>query len=111
MAKAIKVIRTFKHADGVYPVEYPEDETFQVVPSNPVAGQISERGAEVALQEGWAKEVAPPAGAAAAPGDGPNATESAIEKAAALGVDLSAVTGSGAGGRILVRDVEAAAKK
>lgn len=41
----------------------------------------------------------------------PEATEAAEEKAAELGVDLSEVEGSGADGRILVSDVEAAAEE
>ena len=37
---------------------------------------------------------------------GPAATESALEMAAAYGVDLSEVTGTGANGRITKADVE-----
>lgn len=37
-----------------------------------------------------------------------DATPAAVELAAELGVDLSNVSGSGAGGRILVKDIEAA---
>lgn len=38
-----------------------------------------------------------------------SATKGALEAAAALGVDLSTVTGTGAGGKITKGDVEAAA--
>jgi pyruvate/2-oxoglutarate dehydrogenase complex dihydrolipoamide acyltransferase (E2) component len=38
-------------------------------------------------------------------GSGPAATRAAREKAQQLGLDLSAVEGTGAGGRVLVRDV------
>lgn len=41
----------------------------------------------------------------------PLATEKALEVAAEHGIDLSAVEGTGADGRILVRDVEALVKK
>jgi pyruvate/2-oxoglutarate dehydrogenase complex dihydrolipoamide acyltransferase (E2) component len=46
-------------------------------------------------------EVTPPA---------PKATESAIEKAAEMSIDLSTVVGTGAGGQIKVSDVESAAQ-
>jgi len=42
-------------------------------------------------------------------GEGPEVTEAAQRQAEELGVDLSSVEGSGSGGRILVKDVEAAA--
>lgn len=41
--------------------------------------------------------------------EGPEVTEAAERKAKDLGVDLSGVKGSGSGGRILVKDVEASA--
>lgn len=41
--------------------------------------------------------------------EGPEVTEAAGRRAKELGVDLSGVKGSGSGGRILVKDVEAAA--
>jgi pyruvate/2-oxoglutarate dehydrogenase complex dihydrolipoamide acyltransferase (E2) component len=41
----------------------------------------------------------------------PDATEAARQKAQELGVDLSQVQGSGANGRITVRDVQAAANQ
>ena len=41
----------------------------------------------------------------------PDATEAARQKADELGVDLSQVQGSGAGGRITIKDVQSAAKQ
>lgn len=41
--------------------------------------------------------------------EAPEVTEAAERRAKDLGVDLSAVKGSGSGGRVLVKDVEAAA--
>jgi pyruvate/2-oxoglutarate dehydrogenase complex dihydrolipoamide acyltransferase (E2) component len=41
----------------------------------------------------------------------PDATDAARQKAQELGVDLSQVQGSGANGRITVRDVQAAANQ
>ena len=43
--------------------------------------------------------------------DEPDATEGARQKADELGVDLSQVKGSGAGGRITIKDVQSAAKQ
>ncbi len=44
-------------------------------------------------------------------GETPNATKAAEQKAEELGVDLSQVTGSGAEGRITVKDVTNAANR
>ena len=41
--------------------------------------------------------------------EGPEATEAARRRAEELGVDLAHVTGTGSGGRVLVKDVETAA--
>ena len=41
--------------------------------------------------------------------EGPEVTEAAQRRAKELGVDLSSVKGTGSGGRVLVKDVEAAA--
>jgi pyruvate/2-oxoglutarate dehydrogenase complex dihydrolipoamide acyltransferase (E2) component len=41
--------------------------------------------------------------------EGPEVTEAAQRRAGELGVDLSDVRGTGSGGRVLVKDVEAAA--
>jgi pyruvate/2-oxoglutarate dehydrogenase complex dihydrolipoamide acyltransferase (E2) component len=61
---------------------------------------------EVARLAGWGylelEDDAPPAAAAV------NATESAVKLAAEEGVDLADVVGSGVGGRITYRDVQAA---
>jgi pyruvate/2-oxoglutarate dehydrogenase complex dihydrolipoamide acyltransferase (E2) component len=43
-------------------------------------------------------------------GSGPGATDAARKKSGELGVDLSGIEGTGSGGRIIVRDVEKAAK-
>jgi pyruvate/2-oxoglutarate dehydrogenase complex dihydrolipoamide acyltransferase (E2) component len=43
--------------------------------------------------------------------DEPDATEAARRKAEEMGLDLSQVEGTGAGGRVLLRDVKQAAKK
>lgn len=51
----ITVIRPFRHADGVYPVLYETG-----------AREVSDRCAEVAVAEGWARPFAP-AGAPASP--------------------------------------------
>jgi pyruvate/2-oxoglutarate dehydrogenase complex dihydrolipoamide acyltransferase (E2) component len=43
-------------------------------------------------------------------GGGPEATDAARKKAEELGLDLSEVSGTGSGGRVLLRDVEKAAR-
>lgn len=54
------------------------------------------------------KEAAPSAAAEpAAPASAPDATEAAAELAAAHGIDLATVRGTGAGGKIIKSDVEA----
>jgi pyruvate/2-oxoglutarate dehydrogenase complex dihydrolipoamide acyltransferase (E2) component len=85
-----------------------------------VAGQAQQAAGQVTNQAGQAAEgVQEAAGGVAqqaqgaAEGDGqeeePNATEAARQKAEELGVDLSQVEGSGAEGRIIVKDVTSAA--
>ena len=54
-------------------------------------------------------EAGEPDGEPGRDGPGPGATPAASKKARELGLDLSAVEGTGAGGRILVRDVLLAA--
>ncbi len=56
-----------------------------------------------------APEAGAPTGEPGRDGPGPEATPAASKKAEELGLDLSAVEGTGAGGRILVRDVLQAA--
>jgi pyruvate/2-oxoglutarate dehydrogenase complex dihydrolipoamide acyltransferase (E2) component len=56
-----------------------------------------------------APEAGEPAEAPERDGSGPEATPAASKKAEELGLDLSAVEGTGAGGRVLVRDVLKAA--
>ena len=56
-----------------------------------------------------APEAGAPTGEPGRDGPGPEATSAASKKAEELGLDLSAVEGTGAGGRILVRDVLQAA--
>jgi len=87
-----------------------------------VAGQAQQAAGQVTDQAGQAAEgVQEAAGGAAqqtqgAAGGGgqeeePNATEAARQKAEELGVDLSQVEGSGAEGRIIVKDVTSAANQ
>ena len=69
------------------------------------AGAIGE-----APEEDTAQESVSPQSAKASTGE-PDATEAARRKAEEMGLDLSQVEGTGAGGRILLRDVKQAAKK
>src|ERR671912_402608 len=67
------------------------------------AGQVAEQGQQAAQQAGGGQQ-----------GGGqqqPNATQAAQQKAEELNVDLSQVQGSGAEGRITVRDVISAANQ
>ena len=57
------------------------------------AGQVAQQGQQAAQQAGGGQQ------------QQPDATQAAEHKAQELGVDLSQVQGSGAGGRITVRDV------
>jgi pyruvate/2-oxoglutarate dehydrogenase complex dihydrolipoamide acyltransferase (E2) component len=87
-----------------------------------VAGQAQQAAGQVTNQAGQAAEgVQEAAGGAAQQAQGaargggqeeePNATEAARQKAEELGVDLSQVEGSGAEGRIIVKDVTSAANQ
>ena len=87
-----------------------------------VAGQAQQAAGQVTDQAGQAAEgVQEAAGGAAQQAQGaargggqeeePNATEAARQKAEELGVDLSQVEGSGAEGRIIVKDVTSAANQ
>ena len=87
-----------------------------------VAGQAQQAAGQVTDQVGQAAEgVQEAAGGAAQQAQGaaggggqeeePNATEAARQKAEELGVDLSQVEGSGAEGRIIVKDVTSAANQ
>jgi pyruvate/2-oxoglutarate dehydrogenase complex dihydrolipoamide acyltransferase (E2) component len=86
-----------------------------------VVGQAQEAAGQVAGQVGQVAEgVQDTAGGAAGQAQGavggegqeePNATEAARKRAEELGVDLSQVEGSGAGGRITIRDVQGAANQ
>jgi pyruvate/2-oxoglutarate dehydrogenase complex dihydrolipoamide acyltransferase (E2) component len=87
-----------------------------------VAGQVAGQAEQLAqgAQDtagqvaGQAQEAAGQATQEAATPDGqeePNATEAARQKAEQLGVDLSQVQGSGAGGRITIKDVTSAANR
>ena len=78
------------------------------------AGQAAQQGQQVAGQAAQQGQQA--AGQAAQQAGGgqqqqPNATQAAEQKAQELNVDLSQVQGSGAGGRITVRDVIAASNQ
>jgi pyruvate/2-oxoglutarate dehydrogenase complex dihydrolipoamide acyltransferase (E2) component len=87
-----------------------------------VAGQAQQAAGQVTNQAGQAAEgVQEAAGGAAQQAQGaargggqeeePNATVAARQKAEELGVDLSQVEGSGAEGRIIVKDVTSAANQ
>jgi pyruvate/2-oxoglutarate dehydrogenase complex dihydrolipoamide acyltransferase (E2) component len=77
------------------------------------AGQAAQQGQEAAGQVAQQGQQA--AGQAAQQAGGgqqqPNATQAAQQKAQQLGVDISQVQGSGAGGRVTVRDVQQAANQ
>jgi pyruvate/2-oxoglutarate dehydrogenase complex dihydrolipoamide acyltransferase (E2) component len=87
------------------------------------AGKVTEQVGQVAQgvqvtagrAAGQAQEAAGGVAQQAAGGGGqeeePDATEGARQKADELGVDLSQVQGSGAGGRITIKDVQSAAKQ
>jgi pyruvate/2-oxoglutarate dehydrogenase complex dihydrolipoamide acyltransferase (E2) component len=62
------------------------------------AGQAAQQGQQAAQQAGGGQQQ-------------PDATDAARQKADELGVDLSQVQGSGANGRITVRDVLSAANQ
>jgi pyruvate/2-oxoglutarate dehydrogenase complex dihydrolipoamide acyltransferase (E2) component len=76
-------------------------------------GQAAQQGQQAAGQAaGQAQQAAGQAAQQAGGGQQqPDATAAAQQKAQELGVDLSQVQGSGAGGRITVRDVQAAANQ
>ena len=79
------------------------------------AGQAQEAAGGVAQQAQEAANQATQQAQQAAGGGGqeeePDATEGARQKADELGVDLSQVQGSGAGGRITIKDVQSAANQ
>ena len=77
------------------------------------AGQAAQQGQQAVGQAaGQAQQAAGQAAQQAGGGQQqPDATEAARQKAQELGVDLSQVQGSGANGRITVRDVQAAANQ
>jgi pyruvate/2-oxoglutarate dehydrogenase complex dihydrolipoamide acyltransferase (E2) component len=79
------------------------------------AGRVQEAAGGVAQQAQEAANQATQQAQQAAAGGGqeeePDATEAARQKADELGVDLSQVKGSGAGGRITIKDVQSAAKQ
>jgi pyruvate/2-oxoglutarate dehydrogenase complex dihydrolipoamide acyltransferase (E2) component len=81
-----------------------------------VAGQAQEAAGGAAQQAQEAAGEATQQAQQAVGGGGqeeeePDATEAARQKADELGVDLSQVTGTGAGGRITIKDVQSAAKQ
>lgn len=70
------------------------------------------KAVDASFAHGGAKEApAPAAKAAAVIPDGLSISSKAAELAAALGVDLSGLTGSGRNGRVSLQDVEQAAKR
>jgi pyruvate/2-oxoglutarate dehydrogenase complex dihydrolipoamide acyltransferase (E2) component len=70
------------------------------------AGQATDAvGQAVAQADGAANQATQQAGNAAGGDEGPRATNAAKRKAEDLGIDLSQIQGSGAGGLITIRDV------
>jgi pyruvate/2-oxoglutarate dehydrogenase complex dihydrolipoamide acyltransferase (E2) component len=70
------------------------------------AGQATDAvGQTVAQADGAANQATQQAGDAAGGDEGPRATNAAKRKAEDLGIDLSQIQGSGAGGLITIRDV------
>ena len=70
------------------------------------AGQATDAvGQTVAQADGAANQATQQAGNAAGGDEGPRATNAAKRKAEDLGIDLSQIQGSGAGGLITIRDV------
>jgi pyruvate/2-oxoglutarate dehydrogenase complex dihydrolipoamide acyltransferase (E2) component len=96
------------------------DRALQAIDNNPQLLDPDFRRSQDATSEETGREEGPrelPAGPGAGEppeeperdGSGPEATLAASKKAEELGLDLSAVEGTGAGGRVLVRDVLKAA--
>jgi pyruvate/2-oxoglutarate dehydrogenase complex dihydrolipoamide acyltransferase (E2) component len=73
------------------------------------AGGVAQQAQEAANQA--TQQAQQVAGGGGQEEEGPDATEAARQKADELGVDLSQVKGSGAGGRITIKDVQSAAKQ
>ena len=93
------------------------DRALQAIEKNPQLLDPDSRRSQEAGGEEEPREDEGPRALAAGPeaeepawdGPGPGATPAASKKAEALGLDLSTVEGTGAGGRVLVRDVLMAA--
>ena len=83
----------------------PDFRRSQDAPSEETGGEEGPRE----LTAGPETEAGEPAEEPERDGPGPGATPAASKKAEELGLDLSAVEGTGAGGRVLVRDVLKAA--
>ena len=83
----------------------PDFRRSQDAPSEETGGEEGPRE----LTAGPETEAGEPAEEPERDGPGPGATPAASKKAEELGLDLSAVEGTGAGGRVLVRDVLRAA--
>ena len=75
------------------------------------AGQAAQQGQQAAGQAAQQAGGGQQQGGQQQGGQQPNATQAAQQKAQQLGVDLSQVEGSGADGRITVRDVQQAANQ
>jgi pyruvate/2-oxoglutarate dehydrogenase complex dihydrolipoamide acyltransferase (E2) component len=76
-----------------------------------VSGQVGQVAQGVQDTAGQATQQAQQAAGGGGQEEEPDATEAARQRAEQLGVDLSQVQGSGAGGRITIKDVQSAAKQ
>jgi pyruvate/2-oxoglutarate dehydrogenase complex dihydrolipoamide acyltransferase (E2) component len=85
------------------------DRALSAIEQNPglLDDRMREEGGDVAEIEGSVAEPGPQE--SEEPATGVEATNAARRKAEELGLDLSGIQGSGAGGRVLVRDVREAA--
>jgi len=84
------------------------------VQAQETAGQAAQQGQEAAgqqQQEGGGQQAEQQQQQGEQQEEEPNATNAATQKAQEMGVDLSQIEGSGAGGRVTVRDVMGAANQ
>jgi len=99
-------------AEEATPPESSEEEQAEaeaISEAEQTAAEVADTGPVGPADSAEAAAGVAPEGAESAP-DAPAATDAAVAKAEELGVDLSTVEGTGADGKIIVGDVEAAAK-